>query len=132
MYKMYNCSGQDLTDTATGTIQNDDTSLAIAPTNEVIVKLSGNQNWGRNYNNYTTGEGWKAYTVNVGDYVTGNFNYLTLVNDHDVANPTANSQFRNLKIYEANIIKGTRSNDTLTGSNGKDILVGLGGNDVLV
>ncbi|MDH6061155.1 hypothetical protein NWP17_12015, partial [Chrysosporum bergii ANA360D] len=99
-----------------------------------FFQLSGTQNWGqKNYKNYTTGHGWKAYTINVGDYFTGNFNYLTLVNDHDVANPTANSQFRHLKIYQAdNIIKGTNGDDTLIGTNGKDILLGRGRNDVFV
>jgi Ca2+-binding RTX toxin-like protein len=67
-----------------------------------------------------------------GDYFTGNFNYLKLVNDHDVANPTANSQFRHPKIYQAdNIITGTNGDDTLIGINGKDILLGRGRNHVL-
>ncbi|RMG14980.1 MAG: hypothetical protein D6728_01620, partial [Cyanobacteria bacterium J055] len=31
----------------------------------------------------------------------GDFNYLTLINDHDVDNPTGESWFRNIKLYEA-------------------------------
>ncbi|RMG15312.1 MAG: DUF4038 domain-containing protein, partial [Cyanobacteria bacterium J055] len=34
-------------------------------------------------------------------FFTGDFNYLTLINDHDVDNPTGESWFRNIKLYEA-------------------------------
>ncbi|MDH6098590.1 hypothetical protein NWP21_06980, partial [Anabaenopsis sp. FSS-46] len=58
-------------------------------------------NWGlQNYNNYSTNDGWKSYQVSVGNYFTGNFNYLTFANDHDVLNPDADSQFRNIQLYE--------------------------------
>ncbi|WP_414523994.1 hypothetical protein, partial [Umezakia ovalisporum] len=68
---------------------------------QTTFKLSGTQNWGLgDFNNYTIGQGWKSYTINVGDYFTGDFNYLTFANDHDVLNPDARSEFRNLKIYE--------------------------------
>ncbi len=64
-------------------------------------QLYGTQNWGINsFNDYITGEGWKSYQISVGDFFTGQFNYLTLVNDHDVSNPTAISEFRNIQLYE--------------------------------
>ncbi|MEL6462030.1 MAG: hypothetical protein AAFQ91_27980, partial [Cyanobacteria bacterium J06621_15] len=47
-----------------------------------------------------TGQGWKTYQITVGDYFQGDFNYLTFINDHDVKNPDAKSQYRNLRIYE--------------------------------
>ncbi|MDH6097741.1 hypothetical protein NWP21_02555, partial [Anabaenopsis sp. FSS-46] len=79
-----------------------DTDNVISPL--TTFKLSGTQNWGlQNYNNYSISEGWKAYQINVGNYFTGNFNYLTLVNDHDVLNPNADSQFRNIQLYEDRI-----------------------------
>ncbi|WP_414521180.1 ExeM/NucH family extracellular endonuclease, partial [Umezakia ovalisporum] len=68
---------------------------------QTTFQLSGTQNWGiGDFNNYTIGQGWKSYTITVGDYFTGDFNYLTFANDHDVLNPDARSEFRNLKIYE--------------------------------
>ena len=44
---------------------------------------------------------WYKYTVFVGDYFSGPKNYLTFINDQDVANPTAASAFRGLRVYEA-------------------------------
>lgn len=76
-----------------------DTDNVISP--QTTFKLSGTQNWGlQNYNNYSMEQDWKAYQISVGNYFTGNFNYLTLVNDHDVLNPNADSQFRNIQLYE--------------------------------
>ncbi len=70
-------------------------------------KLHGTQNWGlRQFDNYgdgadggTLGE-WTSYTIPVGDFFTGDMAYLTLVNDHDVSNPTAESLFRDIRVYE--------------------------------
>ncbi len=44
---------------------------------------------------------WYKYTVFVGDYFSGTKDYLTFINDQDVANPTAASAFRNVRLYEA-------------------------------
>ncbi|MDH6072887.1 hypothetical protein NWP30_00565, partial [Chrysosporum ovalisporum CS-1034] len=76
-----------------------DTDNVISPL--TTFKLSGTQNWGiGDFNNYTIGQGWKTYTITVGDYFTGDFNYLTFANDHDVLNPDANGYFRNIQLYE--------------------------------
>jgi len=82
--------------------------------------LAGTQNIGRSeFNNYSIGSGWKSYSIKVGDYLSGSFNYLTLANDHDVTNPSSNSVFRNIALYESDPgvavnIKGTTSNYTPT------------------
>ncbi|MGF1497394.1 MAG: cadherin-like domain-containing protein [Elainellaceae cyanobacterium] len=64
-------------------------------------KLYGQQNWGiQDFNNYAADGTWQSYEIPVGDFFTGQMKYLTFANDHDVANPTANSQFRNIELVE--------------------------------
>ncbi|NJR70405.1 MAG: hypothetical protein HC771_18540 [Synechococcales cyanobacterium CRU_2_2] len=71
-------------------------------------KLHGTQDWGiRNFDTYgDTGNSgqWQAYKIRVGDFFKGSMSYLTLVNDHDVRNPNAESFFRNIKVYEAPLL----------------------------
>ncbi|MBZ8180005.1 cohesin domain-containing protein [Oscillatoria salina] len=47
----------------------------------------------------TIGE-WKHYRIPVGEFYTGDMNHLFFINDEDVANPTAESFFANLRVYE--------------------------------
>ncbi|MEO1620162.1 MAG: DUF4347 domain-containing protein, partial [Cyanobacteria bacterium J06632_3] len=59
-----------------------------------LFKLSGTQTQGSGisaFDNYVTGSGWQIYEIPVGDFFTGNFNYLTFANDHDVTSPGASS-----------------------------------------
>ncbi|HEY9596632.1 MAG TPA: right-handed parallel beta-helix repeat-containing protein [Cyanophyceae cyanobacterium] len=66
-----------------------------------LFQLSGTQDWGiSKFDDYVTGSGWKSYEIPVGDYFTGEVDYLTFANDHDVANPTASSEFRNIQLSE--------------------------------
>ncbi len=65
-----------------------------------FFELYGTQVWAiQDYKNYAP-PGVKHYKIPVGAYFSGNKNYLTFVNDHDVATPTAESLFSNIKIYE--------------------------------
>ncbi|MDW8201479.1 MAG: G8 domain-containing protein [Cyanobacteriota bacterium SKYGB_h_bin112] len=99
-----------------------------------FFKLLGTQNYGnRDFDgNYRVGDGWKAYTIPVGQFFTGVFNNLVLFNDHDVSNPTANSQFRNIHLYDSAVtLAGRAGADTLVGTSGNNIIVGGGGNDTL-
>lgn len=67
-------------------------------------QLFGTEPNGRqNFNNYESAQGWKPYQISVGRFFTGNFNYLTLVNDLDIPQPTAQSIFRNIKLYPARV-----------------------------
>ena len=66
-----------------------------------LFQVSGTQDWGIELeNSYTIGSGWQTYEVNVGDYIRGEFNYLTLVSDDDISNSTAQTQFRNISLSE--------------------------------
>ncbi len=60
------------------------------------------QHWGvQTFNNYA-GETSRHYIIPVGQYFTGNVSYMCFVNDYDVANPTAESVFANVKVYKQN------------------------------
>jgi hypothetical protein len=67
-------------------------------------QLYGTQAWGMDafgYSRYTPE--WKRYRIPVGKYYTGEMRYIFFVNDHDISSPTAESYFRNLRIYEGGI-----------------------------
>ncbi|MEM9215251.1 MAG: CAP domain-containing protein [Cyanobacteria bacterium P01_F01_bin.150] len=69
---------------------------------ERMFKFTGTQDWGNDaFDDYVTGDGWKTYEIPVGEYFTGNADYLTFANDHDVRRPTAISEFRNIELFEA-------------------------------
>ena len=63
-------------------------------------ELHGTQTWGiQGYNTYTTGDGWKHYSIPVGQHFTGAMLYMVFTNDHDVSTPTANGYFKNVRVY---------------------------------
>ncbi len=77
-----------------------DTNDNIGDPVNLLFKLHGTQNFGAvDFDNYA-GETPKHYIIPVGQYYTGDMLYLFSVNDHDVANPTAESVFKNVKVYE--------------------------------
>ncbi|MBL4822842.1 MAG: hypothetical protein JKX90_04870 [Colwellia sp.] len=65
-------------------------------------KVHGTQNWGiSNFNTYT-GSGITHFTIPVGQFYTGDFQYLFFVNDDD-SNQTGNSLYSNILVYENNL-----------------------------
>ncbi|MGJ3249638.1 MAG: polysaccharide lyase [Elainellaceae cyanobacterium] len=65
-------------------------------------KLLGTQDWGvSRFDDYVTGSGWKRYEISVGEFFKGEMHFLTLVNDQDVSNPTATSEFKNIRLFES-------------------------------
>ncbi|MEO1095984.1 MAG: DUF4347 domain-containing protein [Cyanobacteria bacterium J06638_28] len=77
-------------------------------TNDVASKdlsfqLYGRQNWGLDaYRNYGEQAGeWQHYQIEVGQFFTGDMDYLTFIQDHDKGSQDGNSFFSNLKLYEA-------------------------------
>jgi len=92
----------DFKSTAEGEVHgigfDDDNDVDSAKT----FKLHGTQDWGiDNFDNYDGSGDYQHYKINVGQFYTGDFNALVFGNDHDVDNPTANSFFKNIKIYES-------------------------------
>lgn len=65
-----------------------------------VFQVYGTQTVGnQTFRNYS-GTAWKHYTIPVGQHYTGTMNQVVFANDHDVANATANSYFRNVTISE--------------------------------
>lgn len=90
-------------------VDNDNT---ISPNQ--IFKVYGTENYGiSDNNNYATATAgsWRKYSIALGNYLRGNISYLTFINDHDVANPTAESFFTNIYLSERLALR----NDNLTG-----------------
>ncbi|MGB3636093.1 MAG: hypothetical protein WBA39_00650 [Rivularia sp. (in: cyanobacteria)] len=66
-----------------------------------FFQVDGSQSWGmEDLNDYIVGSdnGFTQYSIAVGDFFTGEFDFLTIGNDHDVANPTAVGQFQNIEL----------------------------------
>ncbi|MEA5510566.1 S8 family serine peptidase [Crocosphaera sp. UHCC 0190] len=90
-----------------------------------LFQVYGTQNWGRKFDIYTGGI--KHYKINVGDFFTGNFNYLTFANDHDVTSPNALSKFSNIKLSESSPMT-QQVGDTLLKNS--EVMVGLNSNNI--
>ncbi|MEO1718278.1 MAG: cadherin domain-containing protein, partial [Planctomycetota bacterium] len=67
-----------------------------------MFRVLGTQNWGvGDFAGEASGDGeWVTYRIPVGEYFTGSMDRLVFADDHDVASPTANSQFRNVEVFE--------------------------------
>ena len=67
-----------------------------------FFQLYGTQPLGlQDYNDYASvAPDTKHYTIPVGQFYTGQMNYMMFGNDHDVSNPTGESYFSNIRVYE--------------------------------
>lgn len=64
-------------------------------------QLYGTQTWGvQDFNNYQSSDGSKHYDIPVGEYFTGTVDRLFFIMDHDVNNPTGESVFAEIRVYE--------------------------------
>ena len=64
-------------------------------------RLHGTQAWGLNqYATYDGSGDSIHYRIPVGQFFTGPMQYPFFVNDHDVSNPTGESIFSNIRVYE--------------------------------
>lgn len=65
------------------------------------MRVFGTQNWGNgNYDNYPGNNGWKSYTIPLGEFYTGQFDRFFFVADHDGIPRNGNAWFRDVRIYE--------------------------------
>lgn len=92
----------DFSSTAQGDIHGIGLDTNLSHTSSRTFQLYGHQSWGvGDFDNYQGGTSLaKHYVIPVGQYYTGSVQYLFFVNDHDVSNPTAQSLFSNVKVYE--------------------------------
>jgi hypothetical protein len=64
-------------------------------------QLLGTQSHGfNNFKNYTVGDGWVTYQIDVGSFFTGAYNTMYFANDKDNGDKVATSFFRNVEICE--------------------------------
>lgn len=75
---------------------------AYSPDANNSFRLYGTEWYGANSNTYkyTSVGNWQTFEIPVGQFLTGDFNHLFFINDQDVSDPTANSSFRDITIYE--------------------------------
>jgi hypothetical protein len=67
-----------------------------------VFSVAGDQPVGQRIERIAvTDDGFDCYRVALGERFTGVPQYLTFINDHDVASPTAESSFRNVRIRAA-------------------------------
>jgi Ca2+-binding RTX toxin-like protein len=87
-------------------------------TGSQLFKLQGTQgdtHFNESYSYNGAGD-WQGFTINVGDHQTGEVNYLALINDQDIASPTAKSEFRNIRLYEDPLITLYDTNTAVDGA----------------
>ena len=76
-----------------------DTNSSIS--SNYTFRVYGTQSWGiSNYDNYNGSGDYTSYTIPVGNFYTGQFQYFFFVTDHDALPRNGNSYFKNVRIYE--------------------------------
>jgi hypothetical protein len=93
----------DFASSAEGEVQGIGFDVDNAISHRWSFELYGTDLWGiRDAARYTGSGEVQHMVIPVGQYFTGEMQWLTFINDHDVANPTAQSRFSNVRVYEAN------------------------------
>ena len=65
-----------------------------------FFQLYGTQGWGRqDFHDYTPPDS-EHYRIPVGQFLTGSFNHLVFVQDHDIRSADAQSIFQNVRVFE--------------------------------
>lgn len=91
------------------------------------LRVAGSQGWGTRAGTYTGAGDYQRFELNVGDYYTGDMNYLFFVCDDDSA---ANGlvRYRNVVIYEAGAQPGEAYFDVPAGTTWSSLAQSLYGN----
>jgi hypothetical protein len=91
-----------------------------------FFQVDGSQSWGiENLSEFIVGKsgGKDIYSIPVGKFFTGDFNFLTIANDDDQPNPDAESRFSNIKIFEDTPTPQNTPNSPEDTSNSLDISI---------
>lgn len=72
---------------------------ALKVNEPTTFNFSGSQDWGIEYSSYTESAGKRHYKLDVADYFSGSYQYLTFISDDD-ANLGADIEFSNIYLYE--------------------------------
>ncbi len=91
----------DFSSTAQGDIHGIGFDSNTSISSGLTFRLYGAQSWGLDrFATYNSADASRHYEIPVGEFYTGKATALFFVNDHDVKNPTAESVFSNVRIYE--------------------------------
>jgi hypothetical protein len=91
----------DFSSTAQGDIHGIGFDSNTSISSGLTFRLYGAQSWGLDrFATYSSAGTSRHYEIPVGEFYTGKATALVFVNDHDVKNPTAESVFSNIRIYE--------------------------------
>jgi hypothetical protein len=74
-------------------------------------KLYGTQNWGNSTYRYNNEAEFQHFVIPVGEHFTGSMPILIFALDHDVTNPTGNSYYKNVRVYQSNPVDVTYPGD---------------------
>lgn len=103
-----------------------DTDLSISSNRS--FKVYGTQNWGLSDFATYSGSGVTHFTIPVGEFYTGNFQYLFFIHDDDSI-PTSDSLFSNINVYEKKgLIAEYRFDETSWSGLSADVLDTSGNN----
>lgn len=91
-----------------------DNDLANSAANTFSV--FGTEVWGIQDYRYNGDGEFEQFTIPVGQYYTGEMQYLFFVLDHDIAEPTGNAYFKNIKVYEGELSVEVTFPDALDGN----------------
>ncbi len=106
-------------------------NLSTSGSANFLFQLYGTQTYGRqNYDDYTEEGIYKKYIIPVGQFYTGNANYMTFVMDDDAYPRDGNSLFRNIKVYEGTCEDETTLAGCGTGSISRDVWLNIPGYDL--
>jgi hypothetical protein len=90
----------DFKSTITGEIHGIGLDTDLALDEGSAFNLHGTQQFGIENFNYTTQGNVQHFVIPLGEYLSGNAQYLFFAMDHDVSSPNATSIFSNIMIYE--------------------------------
>ena len=86
-----------------GEIQGIGLATGLSPEEGHSFQLYGWQSWGHlDFKTYASGV--THFTIPVGEFFVGDFTYLVFINDHDVANSTAEVVFSNVEFSQPGFV----------------------------
>jgi MSHA biogenesis protein MshQ len=92
----------DFQSTVEGEIQGLGFDNDLSISEDRTFKIYGTQDWGNQSVERYGGSGTTRFSIPVGELYTGNFQYLFFIHDDD-SNPTGNSLFSNIIVYEGKV-----------------------------
>lgn len=94
-----------------------DVDTEISP--ELTFQLYGTQEWGiLDFATYAGDGEWQHFDIPVGEYLSGQSDYLFFAADHDLGNRDGNSFFRNVRVHTGQVCE---ENENLPGSGGLSV-----------